>query len=120
VADDDFHLHYWICNMQGDNRLDNTYDHARKNTPGFDSSRVVVPFTHHWGQCLAFEGCVHLIPYTFTVTSAHSARRLLLRTVWALREKVGLRVDSVVRSSTAWSVVGDLNSPCYRPHQDVV
>jgi hypothetical protein len=106
--------------MQGDNRLDNTYDHARKNSPGFDSSRVVVPFTHHWGQCLAFEECVHITSHIFTVTLTHGAQRPLLRNVWALREKVGLRVDSVVRSSTAWSVIGDLNSPCYRPHQDVV
>jgi hypothetical protein len=36
------------------------------------------------------------------------------------KKVLGLRVDSAVRLSTAWSVIGDLNSPCCRPHQDIV
>ena len=47
--------------VQGDGRIDATYNHARENTPGFDPSRVIVPFTHDWGPCLAFEWCVLLI-----------------------------------------------------------
>lgn len=42
------------------------------------------------------------------------------RDVWHMRERQGLRVHPFVRSTTAWSVMGDLNSACYRPHQDVM
>jgi hypothetical protein len=59
-------------------------------------------------------------PLFYCHVLAHGKRRFHCRVVWALRKSVGLRVHSVVRSSTAWSVMGDLNSPCYRPHQDVV
>ncbi|KAF8307213.1 hypothetical protein DL93DRAFT_2232275 [Clavulina sp. PMI_390] len=80
-----------------DRRIDNTYQWVRENVEGFDESKVIIPFTHDWGICLAFDW-----------------------NVWKMRDKIGLTVHPLVRSTTAWSVMGDLNSPCYRPHQDVV
>ena len=57
--------------------------------------------------------CRHVLTH-----GEHLLRRA--RAVWALRQKIGLRVAAVVRSSMAWSIMSDLNSRCYRPHQDVV
>lgn len=43
--------------------------------------------------------------------------------VWVMRAKKGGgagKFDPYTRVTTAWSTMGDLNSPCYRPAQDVV
>ncbi|KAF8307622.1 hypothetical protein DL93DRAFT_2232130 [Clavulina sp. PMI_390] len=77
--------------------LEDTYEWVRWSVEGFDESKVIIPFTQDWGQCLTFEW-----------------------NVWRIRGKIGNTVHPLVRSTTAWSVMGDLNSPCYRPHQDVV
>jgi len=42
------------------------------------------------------------------------------RNIWLFREQYGLAHPAMVRNTTAWSVMGDLNSICYRPHQDVM
>ncbi|KAF8309132.1 NAD(P)-binding protein [Clavulina sp. PMI_390] len=70
---------------------------ARENVEGFDDSKAVIPFTEDWGQCLDFAW-----------------------DVWWMRDLMGLKLPPLMRSTTAWSVMGDLNSICYRPHQDVV
>lgn len=42
------------------------------------------------------------------------------RNVWDLRKTHGPTHFPMIRNTTAWSVMGDLNSVCYRPHQDVM
>lgn len=37
-----------------------------------------------------------------------------------MRKTMGLELNPYFRSVTAWTVMGDLNSICYRPYQDVV
>lgn len=32
-----------------------TYNYSRDHNPYFDPNRVIIPFTHDWGSCLAFE-----------------------------------------------------------------
>ncbi|KAK7031516.1 glycosyltransferase family 47 protein [Favolaschia claudopus] len=59
------------------------------------SSQVVLPFTYDWGICLFFTW-----------------------TIWEARQK--FKVPPSIRDVIAWSVMADTNSPCYRPHQDVV
>ncbi|KAF8338858.1 uncharacterized protein EI90DRAFT_3117929 [Cantharellus anzutake] len=78
-------------------RIQGTYEHTWKTVRGFDASKVIIPFTFDWGLCLTFEW-----------------------NVWKLRRKHGPRLSPILRSTTAWSVMADLNSPCYRPHQDIV
>ncbi|KAF8307625.1 hypothetical protein DL93DRAFT_2171636 [Clavulina sp. PMI_390] len=77
--------------------IKDTYQWVRENVEGFDESKVIIPFTQDWGQCLDFAW-----------------------DVWWMRDLMGLKVPPIVKSTTAWSVMGDLNSPCYRPHQDIV
>ncbi|KAG9010852.1 hypothetical protein FRB90_007583 [Tulasnella sp. 427] len=77
--------------------LHRTYNYSRDHNPYFDPNRVIIPYTHDWGLCQAFEW-----------------------NVWDMRKTKGLSVSYTVRSTTSWTAMGDLNSPCYRPHQDVV
>ncbi|KAF8338856.1 uncharacterized protein EI90DRAFT_2908028 [Cantharellus anzutake] len=79
------------------NRIEGTYEHTWKTVQGFDASKVIIPFTFDWGVCLTFEW-----------------------DIWDIRRKHGPRLSPIIRSTTAWSVMADLNSPCYRPHQDIV
>ncbi|KAF8307239.1 hypothetical protein DL93DRAFT_2177708 [Clavulina sp. PMI_390] len=90
-------IRHYQGRFNSDGRIDHTYQWVRQNVEQFDESKVIIPFTHDWGQCLAFDW-----------------------NVWRMRDKMGLTVHPLVKSTTAWSVMGDLNSPCYRPHQDVV
>ncbi|KAG8863958.1 hypothetical protein FRB96_006831 [Tulasnella sp. 330] len=81
-------------------RLPRTYEFNIVNTPHFDPQRVIIPFTHDWGLCMAFDW-----------------------QVWGMRAKKSGgagKFDPYIRLTTAWTTMGDLNSPCYRPAQDVV
>jgi len=84
-----------VCETNG--RIDKTYDYTSKSLKGFDATKVVIPFTHDWGLCLASE-----------------------KNIWDFRLKHVPKLSPIVMSTTAWTVMADLNSPCYRPHQDVV
>lgn len=35
--------------------LERTWEYNRDAFDGFDASKVIIPFTHDFGQCLAFE-----------------------------------------------------------------
>ncbi|KAG8862715.1 hypothetical protein FRB96_000725 [Tulasnella sp. 330] len=81
-------------------RLELAYEYNIATTPGFDPYRVIIPFSHDWGMCLTFEW-----------------------NVWDMRLKKGNGVkhlERYTRWSMGWSTMGDLNSACYRPAQDVV
>ena len=56
-----------------------------------DESRWIVPFTHDWGVCNTF-----------------------VFDVFTIRAKMSSAID-IVRTGTAWSVMGDLNSNCETP-----
>jgi len=73
------------------------YDYVKEHLPGFDPGRVVIPFTFDWGPCVIWEA-----------------------NVWELRKTHGPTHFPMTRNTTAWSPMGDLNSVCYRPHQDVI
>lgn len=88
---------HWQGRAWYDDRLYRSYNYSRDNNPYFDPYRVVIPFTHDWGACMAFEW-----------------------NVWDMRKTKGSSVSPYVRSTTSWTVMADHNSPCYRPHQDVV
>ncbi|KAG9049636.1 hypothetical protein FS837_009726 [Tulasnella sp. UAMH 9824] len=88
---------HWQSRAWYDDRLYRSYNYSRDNNPYFDPYRVVIPFTHDWGACMAFEW-----------------------NVWDMRKTKGSEVSPYVRSTTSWTVMADHNSPCYRPHQDVV
>ncbi|KAG8844514.1 hypothetical protein FRB96_003016 [Tulasnella sp. 330] len=81
-------------------RFERAYEFNLANTPRFNPHRVIVPFTHDWGVCLVFDWHV-----------------------WGIHGKKGRdseKLEPYTRWTTAWSTMGDLNSPCYRPAQDVV
>jgi len=40
--------------------------------------------------------------------------------MWSARENHRLYPDWILNNVLVWSVMGDYDSPCYRPHQDVV
>jgi hypothetical protein len=56
-----------------------------------------------------------LCPYTLS-TSLY----LLYREIWSARDKHSLYPDSILDNTLVFSVMGDYDSPCYRPAQDVV
>ncbi|KAG9005282.1 hypothetical protein FRB93_009836 [Tulasnella sp. JGI-2019a] len=77
-----------------------TYNHNLDATPHFDPYRTITPFTWDWGICMYFEW-----------------------QIWSVRKRKGHGVEKsepFTRYTTAWSTMGDLNGPCYRPAQDVV
>lgn len=45
---------------------------------------------------------------------------LIIREIWSARHKHSLYPDSILDNTLVWSVMGDYDSPCYRPAQDVV
>lgn len=104
----------------GHQLLERTWEFSRDTLDGFDASKVIIPFTHDFGQCLAFEWCVFRLVFLCRWAWCSSRNLVGYRDVWHMRERQGLRVHPFVRSTTAWSVMGDLNSACYRPHQDVM
>ncbi|KAG8939592.1 hypothetical protein FRC04_006214, partial [Tulasnella sp. 424] len=78
-------------------RMFRTYDYSRDTNPFFDPERAILPATFDWGLCSTFEW-----------------------NVWDFRRKRGSDIKQYVRLTTGWTVMADLNSPCYKPHQDVV
>ncbi|KAK4687108.1 hypothetical protein P7C73_g3022, partial [Tremellales sp. Uapishka_1] len=73
--------------------------YAGETIPGVreGEKRVGVVMTHDWGICISFAW-----------------------EIWSAREKHTLYPDSILDNVLVWSVMGDYDSPCYRPHQDVV
>jgi len=59
--------------------------------------RIGLVLTHDWGICIAFAW-----------------------EIWSARNNHQLYPDYILRNSLVWSVMGDWDSPCYRPHMDVV
>lgn len=47
-------------------------------------------------------------------------QRSLYRDIWSARGERALHPDGILNNALVWSVMGDYDSPCYRPHQDVV
>ncbi|KZO95642.1 glycosyltransferase family 47 protein [Calocera viscosa TUFC12733] len=88
---------YFLPNYQA--RYDGLWHHAwealRENMPRADPHRLVIPFTHDFGACRAFDF-----------------------SLWNLRHHA--RRDPSTRHVIAWTVNGDLNSVCYKPLQDVI
>nr|XP_019006535.1 uncharacterized protein I203_00124 [Kwoniella mangroviensis CBS 8507]OCF69996.1 hypothetical protein I203_00124 [Kwoniella mangroviensis CBS 8507] len=72
--------------------------HAMENIPGVKSGEktMALVLTHDWGICVAFSWYI-----------------------WSAREQP-LYPDWILNNVLVWSVMGDYDSPCYRPHQDVV
>ncbi|KAJ7623651.1 hypothetical protein FB45DRAFT_1089419 [Roridomyces roridus] len=56
---------------------------------------IVMPLTYDWGLCMYFTW-----------------------TIWDARKQ--FQIPPELNNVIAWSVMGDLNSPCYRFHQDVL
>ncbi|KAJ7230586.1 exostosin family-domain-containing protein [Mycena pura] len=72
----------------------NLLDRLESNYPNH-AGQVAIPFTYDWGLCLFFTW-----------------------TIWDVR--IRFSIPSAFKNVLAWSVMGDLNSPCYRPHQDIL
>ncbi|OCF32658.1 hypothetical protein I316_05579 [Kwoniella heveanensis BCC8398] len=72
--------------------------HAMENIPGIKSGEktMALVLTHDWGICVAFSW-----------------------EIWSAREQP-LYPDWILNNVLVWSVMGDYDSPCYRPPQDVV
>ncbi|KAG8872690.1 hypothetical protein FRB97_007421 [Tulasnella sp. 331] len=90
----------WVPYFQGSGDkayMIETYDYLRNTAPNFNPNHVIIPFAHDWGGCLDFEW-----------------------EVWTQRKKRPIGINPYLRSTMQWTVMADLNSPCYRPHQDVV
>ncbi|KIR28238.1 hypothetical protein I309_02888 [Cryptococcus deuterogattii LA55] len=59
--------------------------------------KVALVLTHDWGICVDFAW-----------------------DIWSARGEHALHPDGILNNVLVWSVMGDYDSPCYRPHQDVV
>ncbi|WWC63549.1 uncharacterized protein I303_106153 [Kwoniella dejecticola CBS 10117] len=72
--------------------------HALESIPGSKTGEktIALVLTHDWGICVAFAW-----------------------EIWSAREQP-LYPDWILNNVLVWSVMGDYDSPCYRPHQDVV
>ncbi|WWC90586.1 uncharacterized protein L201_005522 [Kwoniella dendrophila CBS 6074] len=72
--------------------------HAMETIPGVKSGETTMALvlTHDWGICVAFAW-----------------------EIWSAREQP-LYPDWILNNVLVWSVMGDYDSPCYRPHQDIV
>jgi hypothetical protein len=77
--------------------LHTIYHHADKTIPNFDWRPKTVILTHDWGICINFAW-----------------------NIWAGKEDNHLAPDYILDNTVVWSVQGDSNTKCYRPHQDVV
>ncbi|WVQ79577.1 hypothetical protein IAT38_001677 [Cryptococcus sp. DSM 104549] len=73
--------------------------HAAETVPGVKTGEktVALVLTHDWGICVAFAW-----------------------EIWSARDNHRLYPDWILNNILVWSVMGDYDSPCYRPHQDVV
>ncbi|EIW68408.1 hypothetical protein TREMEDRAFT_32575 [Tremella mesenterica DSM 1558] len=72
---------------------------AVKTIPGVlnQDKKLAFVLTHDWGICVNFAW-----------------------EIWSARGESHLTPDWILRNALVWSVMGDYNSPCYRPHQDIV
>lgn len=79
--------------------LHDAMHHASETIPGVKNGEktVALVLTHDWGICLDFAG-----------------------DIWSARDQHALYPDRILDNVLVWSVMGDYDSPCYRPHQDVV
>jgi hypothetical protein len=84
--------------------LHDVWSYASNTIPGINQGTkpVSLIMTHDWGICLAFTW-----------------------EIWESRELTGegkprLYPDPLMRNAIVWSVMGDWDSRCYRPAQDVV
>ncbi|KAG9010853.1 hypothetical protein FRB90_007584 [Tulasnella sp. 427] len=78
-------------------QLFGTYHYNRDTNPYFDPERVIMTPTTDWGMCSVFQW-----------------------NVWNFRKALDTKLDKYARLTMWWHVIGDLNSPCHRPHYDVV
>lgn len=93
--------------------LHDVMHHAMETIPGAKTGekKIAVVLTHDWGICISFAWCVHgLGPHVQALTS---------REIWSARGGA-LYPDWILNNVLVWSVMGDYDSPCYRPHQDIV
>jgi hypothetical protein len=79
--------------------LHDVMHYANENIPGVKdgTKKVALVLTHDWGICIAFAW-----------------------EIWSARHQHTLYPDWILNNVLVWSVMGDFDSPCYRPHQDVV
>jgi hypothetical protein len=77
--------------------LHKIYHHALQTIPNFRTRPKTVVLTHDWGICINFAW-----------------------NIWAGKENDRLEPDHILDNTVVWSVQGDSNTQCYRPHQDVV
>ncbi|KAK8854600.1 hypothetical protein IAR55_003339 [Kwoniella newhampshirensis] len=79
--------------------LHDVMHHAAETIPGVKTGEktVALVMTHDWGICISFAW-----------------------EIWSARDKNTLYPDWILDNVLVWSVMGDYDSPCYRPHQDVV
>lgn len=77
--------------------LHTIYHHADSTIPNFHARAKTVVLTHDWGICINFAW-----------------------NIWAGKEDHRLHPDYILDNTIVWSVQGDSNTECYRPHQDVV
>lgn len=77
--------------------LHTIHAHAEKTIPNFESRAKSVVLTHDWGVCINFAW-----------------------NIWEGKQDNHLKPDGILDNTMVWSVQGDSNTKCYRPHQDVV
>ncbi|WVR09403.1 hypothetical protein IAU60_006470 [Kwoniella sp. DSM 27419] len=79
--------------------LHDAIHHATQTIPAVKSGEkpMSLVLTHDWGICISFAW-----------------------ELWAARDHHTLYPDWILNNVLVWSVMGDYDSPCYRPHQDVV
>lgn len=79
--------------------LHDVWHYASKTIKGIDEQEkpVSLVMTHDWGICLAFEW-----------------------EIWSSRPSTKLYPDPLLKNTLVFSVMGDWDSNCYRPAQDVV
>lgn len=79
--------------------LHDVWHYASKTIKGIDDQTkpVSLVMTHDWGICLAFEW-----------------------EIWSSRPSTKLYPDPLLKNTLVFSVMGDWDSNCYRPAQDVV
>ncbi|GMK55929.1 hypothetical protein CspeluHIS016_0209850 [Cutaneotrichosporon spelunceum] len=79
--------------------LHDVWGHAANSIKGINdgSKATSVVMTHDWGICLAFEW-----------------------EIWSSRPHTKMYPDPLLRNTLVFSVMGDWDSNCYRPAQDVV
>ncbi|KIR41793.1 hypothetical protein I307_00539 [Cryptococcus deuterogattii 99/473] len=79
--------------------LHDAMHHASETIQGVKNGekKVALVLTHDWGICVDFAW-----------------------DIWSARGEHALHPDGILNNVLVWSVMGDYDSPCYRPHQDVV